>query len=191
MRFSYLAVSRSLTSDTLNSHCYLRGCKNVNRLMLLEIAMLQATGLSSTTTPVGTFHPPVKTGRGATPMSKRVNLTFQAVEFEGVDIYHQSDESAVSHLAEALRLAETRGKSELKINNITPWIKVGEDETGQVPIIQNEIERKLAIACKKLRHNIPECRLDLHRGEFAIRCYLGRMKPSDHIYEEDLMSDSR
>ncbi|MGR3290387.1 MAG: hypothetical protein ACU0C9_04235, partial [Paracoccaceae bacterium] len=79
----------------------------------------------------------------------------------------------------------------LKINNITPWIAVGNLESRQIPIIQKKIEHRLASACKQIRRPVPDSRLDLTHGVYGIRCYLGRTKPTDHVYDEDLLSDSR
>ncbi|PHQ97532.1 MAG: hypothetical protein COB40_04330 [Marinosulfonomonas sp.] len=146
--------------------------------------------INATTFPVGSIQKPVKP-TGTATCTKKFKVAFQSVEFDGRGLWHEEDPVAVSQLAEALRSAASRGKSELNINNITPWIIVGEDETRQVPIIQQNIQRNLAAACEKLGREVPETRLDLQRGEFAIRCYLGRIKPTDHIYAEDLISDSR
>ena len=110
---------------------------------------------------------------------------------DGRNLWREPQDVAVAQLAEALRLADLRGKSELYICNIAPWIKVGQADTGQVPIIQDKILRYLQAASQQLDRDVPACRLDLRHGEFGIRCYLGRMKPTDHVYEEDLFSDSR
>ncbi len=155
--------------------------------------MIQAEAVSpndATIISAGSFQEPVKPTR-VTAALKKFKVAYQSIEFDGCGLWHEQDQVAVNQLAEALRVAEAHGKFELNINNFTPWIKIGEDETKQVPIIQQDIQRNLATACEKLGRDIPESRLDLQRGEFAIRCYLGRTKPTDHIYEEDLISDSR
>ena len=94
-------------------------------------------------------------------------------------------------MVEAVRLADLRAKPELKINNISPWIAVGSDASCQVPILQKKIQNYLAQACKTLKRAVPECRLDLSHGAYGIRCYLGRTKPTDHVFDEDFVSDSR
>lgn len=156
--------------------------------------MLQAEVLSP---PAPTTVPPVsmldsmEIRHSAVVAPRMFEMTFRAVEMDGRNLWREPAEVAIGQLAEAMRLADLRGKPELYINDITPWITVGQADTGQVPIIQDRIMRSLRAACKQIKRDMPVCRLDLRRGEFGIRCYLGRMKPSDHVYEEDMISDSR
>lgn len=130
--------------------------------------------------------------KGATSAQTRlIDISYRAVELDGQNLWREPEDVAVGQLAEAVRLADLRGKPELKINNITPWIAVGHIDSCQVPILQKKIERKLAKACEQVKRPMPECRLDLSRGEYGIRVYLGRVRPTDHVYDEDLISDSR
>ena len=57
--------------------------------------------------------------------------------------------------------------------------------------IETQILDILADVCTKLGHEMPVCRLALQNGEFSIRCYLGRDKPTDHVFGEDWLSDTR
>ncbi len=118
-------------------------------------------------------------------------ITYSAVEMDGQNLWREQAQVAYRQFGEAIRLAELRGKSELLICNIAPWIKIGIDDTSQVPEIEHHILEILAAACQFLGRQMPECRLDLRHGEFGIRCYMGRDMPSDHIFEEDWLSDSR
>lgn len=118
-------------------------------------------------------------------------VTFSAVEMDGQNLWREQAKIAFGQFGEAIRLAEIRGKSELLICNIAPWIKIGIDDTSQVTEVENHILEILSAACQFLGRRMPECRLDLRHGEFGIRCYMGRDKPSDHLFEEDLLSDSR
>jgi len=118
-------------------------------------------------------------------------VTFSAVEMDGQNLWREQAEVAFGQFGEAIRLAELRGKSELLICNIAPWIKIGIDDTSQVSEIELHILKILSAACQFLGRRMPECRLDLRHGEFGIRCYMGRDMPSDHVFEEDLLSDSR
>ena len=124
-------------------------------------------------------------------LPRQFEMTYQSVEIDGSSFYRDGQDVVVAQLAEALRLADLRGKQELFIANIAPWIRVGQDDTGKVPIIQDRIETRLRAACERLQREMPVCRLDLNRGEFGIRCYLGKNRPTDYIHEEDLFSDSR
>ena len=123
--------------------------------------------------------------------ARMFEMTYQAVEMDGRNLWREKRAAAVSQLVEAVRLADLRGKAELYICDITPWIKVGQADTGQVPIIQDRIQENLRIACEQIGREMPVCRLDLRRGEFGIRCYLGKNRPVDFIHAEDLISDSR
>ncbi|MEE9428543.1 MAG: hypothetical protein V3V25_10390 [Paracoccaceae bacterium] len=134
-----------------------------------------------------------KSGNKGTPsiQGRLIEMSFRSVEMDGCNLWREPDDVAVGQLAEALRLADLHGKSELKINNITPWIAVGHVDSCRVPTYQRKIQGYLELACEKLKRQVPECRLDLSRGEYGIRCYLGRVRPTDHVYDEDLVSDSR
>jgi len=156
--------------------------------------MFQAQVLSPTaptTVPSASLLASMDIRQDAVVAPRIFEMTFRAVEMDGRNLWREQSEVAVGQLAEAMRLADLRGKPELYINDITPWITVGQADTGQVPIIQDRIMRSLRTACKQIKRDMPVCRLDLRRGEFGLRCYLGRTKPSDHVYEEDLISDSR
>ncbi|HHS89516.1 MAG TPA: hypothetical protein ENJ26_04030 [Rhodobacteraceae bacterium] len=120
-----------------------------------------------------------------------LSMNYMAVEMDGRNLLRGPEDVAVAQFCEALRLADLRGKEELLVENIAPWVKVGHTDTSRVPIVQDKIERYIAAACRKIGRDIPVCRLDLRHGVFNIRCYLGRMKPSDFVHDEDLISDSR
>ncbi len=138
--------------------------------------------------------PPARPTRPSIPASLASNLfsiTYMAVEMDGRNLWKERAEVAVAQLCEAIRLADLRGKSELLIEDIAPWIGVGQADTRRVPVIQERIERHLEAACRELGHDMPVCRLDLNRNRFALRCYLGRMKPTDYLHPEDLFSDNR
>jgi hypothetical protein len=160
----------------------------------MENQMLQAEVLSPMTTKSASFASilPTKGHEDSSVVSPQLfELTYQAVEMDARDLWREKQDIVVAQLVEAVRLAELRGKQELYLCNITPWIKVGQADTGQVPIIQDKILDHLRLACEKLEREMPVTRLDLRQGEFGVRCYLGRMKPTDHVYEEDWLSDSR
>lgn len=149
-------------------------------------------------TPVYTVPAAVRALPSATQPAKRVaahvsflEIKFRSIDVDGTNLWREHHDVAIGQLAEALRQADLHGKPELNIDNISPQISVGDADTAQIPIIQRKIERFLAAASKKLNREMPVCRLDLHNGQFGIRCYLGRMKPTDFIFGEDLMSDSR
>jgi len=138
-----------------------------------------------------TYQPSKFSAKSTPALSTLFDMTFQAVEMDGSNLWRESEEVLVGQLVEAVRLADLRQKSELNINNITPWVKIGEQQTGQVANVQKNIQTALVVACNKLNRVAPECRLNLYRGEFGIRAYMGRGKPTDFVFEEDLISDSR
>jgi len=117
--------------------------------------------------------------------------TPRAIRMDGSHLSRELHEVAVGQMVEALRMAEFRKRSELLICNIAPWVKVGKSDVTRVPETQDRVMQILSDACDYLGRDIPEARLTLHFGEFDIRCYLGREKPTDHVYEEDWISDSR
>ncbi len=118
-------------------------------------------------------------------------ITYQAIEIDGRTLARDQADTVIARLGEALRIAQLRSKSELYIDNIAPEIRVGQSDTGQVPIIQDRILAHLRAACEEAGREMPTCRLDLRHGHFGIRCYLGRAKPTDYVYEQDLFSDNR
>ena len=140
---------------------------------------------------IAIFQAPLSRRQPASSPTQLIETSFGAVELEGRDLWREPEDVAIGQLCEAVRLSDLRSKPELKINNISPWVAVGSEESCQVPILQKKILRYLAQACDRLKRPTPECRLDLSRGEYGIRCYLGRTKPTDHVYDEDFVSDSR
>lgn len=130
---------------------------------------------------------PARHGHGE-PM---FHSTPHAMYMDGRHLTREDHDVALGQLQEAIRLAELRGKSELLISNIAPWARPGESDLSRVPEMQERIEDILAEACARLGREMPETRLSLHFGEFHIRCYMGRERPTDHIHEEDWLSDSR
>ncbi len=120
-----------------------------------------------------------------------LGMNYSAVEMDGRNLLREQDNVVVAQLCEAMRLADLRGKEELLIENITPWVKVGRTDTSKVPVVQDKIERLIQAACRQIGRASPVCRLDLRHGIFNIRCYLGRTRPSDFVHDEDMLSDSR
>lgn len=118
-------------------------------------------------------------------------ITYSSVCMDGSNLWRESFDSALIHVIEAIRLAELRGKSELLMLDVTPWVKIQNGEISNVPETQERVEELLVKACARLRRDVPEIRLTLRGSKFDIRCYLGREKPSDHVFEDDWNSDSR
>lgn len=125
------------------------------------------------------------------PLPKSVSISFSAIEIDGSNFNCDPKEVTIERLAIALRLAKMHGKQELMIENIAPAVHTSEAAGSRVPLLKKEIESYLEAACSKSNGDTPECRLDLHNGSFGLRCYLGRMKPTDFIFAEDHLSDSR
>ncbi|MBV1869132.1 MAG: hypothetical protein KUG69_14705 [Marinosulfonomonas sp.] len=118
-------------------------------------------------------------------------VTYCAVEMDGSSLALETSERAVAQLVEAVRLAELRGKNELLIINIAPWLQAGANEATEVALQQENFEEAMEKVCLRLKRGMPEIRLSRRAGEFDLRCYLGVEKPTDHIYEDDWISDSR
>ncbi|MEE9388313.1 MAG: hypothetical protein V3U96_06855 [Paracoccaceae bacterium] len=156
---------------------------------MLHFETLSPTLGSNATAGMMHVHPQAK--NQPSPNSQLIEISFRSVEFNGQNLSRELDDVIVGQLVEAVRLSDLRDKNEMNINNIAPWVEVGHEDSCQVPILQKKIQKNLERACAQLKRPVPECRLNLSRGEFSIRCYLGRNKPTDHIYNEDLVSDSR
>lgn len=122
---------------------------------------------------------------------KSVSVSFSSIEIDGRHLQSDPKEVSVSRLSEAMRLAQLHNKEELMIANFAPGTNSGDDSAKNVPLVMREIQNMLAIACEGDMRGTPESRLDLHRGEYGLRCYLGRTKPTDFIFAEDRLSDSR
>jgi len=118
-------------------------------------------------------------------------VTHSSVRMDASNMWRESTYSALSQIIEAIRLAELRGKSEMLMSNVTPWVKINKGEIFNVPETLERVEELLVKACARLKRDVPEIRLTLRGSEFDIRCYLGREKPSDHVFEDDWNSDSR
>jgi len=118
-------------------------------------------------------------------------VTYSAVVMDGSTLWRETNERSVAYVMEAVRLTELRGKNELLITNITPWGQAGADDATEVTVQQEKFEEALKKVCLRLKREMPEIRLSLHAGEFNLRCYLGTEKPTDHVHEDDWISDSR
>ncbi len=129
--------------------------------------------------------------READAPGRLIEISFRSVELDGRNLWREPADVVVGQLAEAVRLADLHDMVELNINNITPWIAVGDADSCQVPILQKKLMQKLKLACERIKRPMPASRLNLSHGEYSIRCYLGRFKPTDHVYDEDFLSDSR
>lgn len=126
-----------------------------------------------------------------TSPSGSIRVTYSTVEIQGAHLCQDPKELALAQLAAAIRQAKAQDKSELMICDITPGIIPGQAAAARVPLVMKKIQSLLETACEKSMAARPECRLDLHHGQFGIRCYLGHTKPTDFTYEEDRLSDSR
>ena len=160
----------------------------------LEMMMLSAQTTHSSATgrlnaPSLEETPAISNRAPAVP--KSVSISFSAIEIDGSNFNFDPREVTIERLAIALRLAKMHGKQELMIENIAPAVHSPDKEASRVPLLKKEIESFLEVACSKSNGEMPECRLDLHNGSFGLRCYLGRMKPTDFIFAEDHLSDSR
>ena len=113
-----------------------------------------------------------------------LELATFAVQMDGSNLWREHEEISLHHMIEAVRLAQRNGKSELLIYNITPWFRIGEGDVTQVTEIQNKIVAQLTDACRRIGQDLPETRLSLRNGEFDVRCYLGREKPTDYYFED-------
>lgn len=156
--------------------------------------MLYAAGPSPdahTSVPPSAFMTDNRTASTAVLSEPVFEVTHSSVIMDGSNLWRETFESALSHVIEAIRLAELRRKTELLMSNVTPWVKIENDEITNVPETLERVEELLAKACTRLKREMPEIRLTLRGAEFDIRCYLGREKPSDHIFEDDWNSDSR
>lgn len=118
-------------------------------------------------------------------------VTHSTVCLNGKNIWRQPLEVSLTQIIEAIRLADLRGKSELMLLDVTPWVNIGQGKITNVPETQIRIEELLSKACMRLKRDVPEVRLSLRGSEFDVRCYLGREKPTDHVFEDDWNSDSR
>ena len=122
---------------------------------------------------------------------KTISVTFSSVEMDGRHLINDPKEVSVARLAEAMRLAQMHEKEVLMITNFAPGTKTCDQAAAKVPLIMREIQEMLELACADTLRGVPESRLDLHGGEYGLRCYLGRTKPTDFIFAEDRLSDSR
>lgn len=156
---------------------------------MLYAGTIPAGALSSV--PPSAFMPSLSEVTPAVLPEPKFEVTHSSVCMDGSNLWRESFDAALTHVIEAIRLAELRGKSELLMSDVTPWVKIDKGEISNVPETQERVEELVAKACARLKRDVPEIRLTLRGSEFDIRCYLGREKPSDHVFEDDWNSDSR
>ena len=160
----------------------------------LETSMLHAQPHPTTSVPAFPLMAYKTTPKLFAPVPAREQMftvTMSSVTMDGSNLWREPVEVAFGQLMEGIRLAELRGKSEMVICNIALDTIAGERDATIVVEAQEEIEDIIEDVSKRLGREMPECRLNLRAGEFDIRCYLGREKPSDYVFEDDMISDSR
>ena len=87
-------------------------------------------------------------------------------------------------LSRMISLCTETGKDEVVIENIVPSFKVGRDDPGQILSVQDEIVALFSEAMMGADGELPEFRLGLRRGEFEVRFYMGRTRPTDFDFIE-------
>ena len=111
-----------------------------------------------------------------------VKVTWSSVELAGAELADEPFDFAVSQVVEALRLAKSNDKEELIIANIAPFAMVGSAEVSEV---QASLEKVVTEAFDRLGDERPEIRLSLRGSEYDLRCYLGRIKPTDYVFDAE------
>lgn len=147
--------------------------------------MLQAAVATSASNagPIKVAYARKKANRGAgTRVRSTICLTWSAVELAGNDLADGDFDVSVRLVIEALKSAQSNGKSELLISNIAPDVEVG---SAEVTELQLRIEALVVEAVTRLGLDQPEIRLSLRGDEYDLRCYLGRHKPSDYRFDLD------
>jgi hypothetical protein len=87
--------------------------------------------------------------------------------------------------SELIEYCRETGKDELLIRNIAPASKVGPNDTATVLAVQKAIVAFVCDTITKCGMDKPESRLALRQGQFDIRFYLGKQKPTNFLCEED------
>ena len=125
------------------------------------------------------------TPRKQKTVSHRQNMlkvTWSSVELDGGQLANERFDLSVSTVVEALKTARSNDRDELLINDIAPDMLVG---SADITEIQEIIEQIVREACARIGREAPEMRLSLRGSAYDIRCYLGRRKPTDYLFDPD------
>lgn len=117
--------------------------------------------------------------------SLKMGETLSAVSVDWALLRDSSRRVALSFFVRAIKFCQESQKEEFVVANIVPWIRVGRDNPSAVMQAQNDIVAIFMEAIAGRRRDIPEFRLNLRRGEFDVRFYLGKEKPTDCHFDDD------
>jgi len=127
--------------------------------------------------------------QNATPIQHRTTsprrgilVSWSCVELQGPDLTDCDYDIAVSLVVEAFKAAKAHDKDELLISNIAPDAPVGSPEVTEFQI---GVEELVTEAVARLGRELPEMRLSLGAAKYDLRCYLGRNKPTDHLFDQE------
>ena len=118
--------------------------------------------------------------RRTKPANRPFRLTWSSVEFDGSSIGAEMYDLAVRSIAEAMKAALSNDKDELLITNMAPGAEVG---SAAVADFQDHVEALVEEAAARIGHDAPEMRLSLRGDQYDLRCYMGRTKPTDYVFD--------
>lgn len=111
-----------------------------------------------------------------------LKLTWSAVEVEGASLTNAASEAGIAHAIDALAMARDNSREEVIVTNIASGVAVG---TAEVSELHQKCDRIMAKAAARLGQEAPEMRLSLRGGEYDLRCYVGRTRPTDFSFDSD------
>lgn len=111
-----------------------------------------------------------------------LKVTWSSVEMDGEQLAQERFDLSVSTVIEALKTARSNDRDELLISDFAPDALVGSAEVSE---LQEIIEHIVNEACSRTGRDAPEMRLSLRGNKYDLRCYLGRMKPTDFLFDPD------
>lgn len=119
------------------------------------------------------------------PAQLKLEETRKAISFNWMQINNWPRQEIISGFVQAITRCQQTRKEELVLRDIAPESRIGRDDPSQVVEIHDRITGLFSEAVNSLMRDIPQVRLNLNRGQFDMRFYIGREIPRDCIYDEE------
>lgn len=111
--------------------------------------------------------------------------TLHTISLDWAQLSNSTHQDVISGFVQAIIYCRNTQKEELVLRDIAPASKIGRDDPSQVVALYDQILHMFTEAFFLAGRDVPEVRLNLNRGQFDLRFYMGREIPRDCSYEDE------
>ena len=111
--------------------------------------------------------------------------TLNAISFDWIQLNNASHQDMIAAFVQATTYCLEKNKEELVLRDIAPNSQIDHDNPSKIVEVHDRLTRMFGEAFTSLDRDIPEVRLNLNRGQFDLRFYMGKDIPRDYSYDDD------